>query len=123
MAKKAKASPRSSKPLEDEPRTVAHNLLGHLMRSPGLDEIEASNLPVTPASQGAPKPRLRDDQLTQYDVRMLVEAGEWTPDQAEAWAQRRGLPPFAGKPDAACYDPREEPPSLPSRQQRFRKTP
>ncbi len=63
MAGKAKTSPRSSKPLDDEPKTVAHNSLGYLMRSLGLDQIEASNLPVTAASQGAPKPRLQDDQL------------------------------------------------------------
>ncbi len=39
---------------------------------------------------------------------MLVLACEWTPDEAEAWAQRRGFPPFAGKPDAASYDPSKE---------------
>ena len=91
MAGKAKTSPTLSKSLADQPRIGADNLLGYLMRSFGLDEIEPSNLPVTPASQGGPKPRLGDDQLTQYDVQMRVLTSEWTPDQAEAWAKRLGF--------------------------------
>ena len=49
-----------------------------------------------------------DDLLTKLEVLVLVQKGAWTPQKAEAWAKRCGLPPFAGKPDAASYDPREE---------------
>jgi len=48
------------------------------------------------------------DQLTRADVLGLVLKGEWTPDRAEDWAKRLGLPPFAEKPDAAFYDPIKE---------------
>jgi len=49
-----------------------------------------------------------DDLLTKLEILVLVQKGAWTPQKAEAWAKRCGLPPFAGKPDAASYDPREE---------------
>jgi hypothetical protein len=108
MTRKAKASPRSSKPVDDEPRVIRNNLGGYLLRALGLDQIEASNPPVATASQAAPKPRLEDDPLTQYDVQMQVLSGDWGPDQAEAWARRRGFPPFAGKPNPASYDASKE---------------
>jgi hypothetical protein len=47
---------------------------------------------------------VEDNQLSQADVLGLVLKGAWTPEQAEAWADRVGGPPFAQKPDAS-YDP------------------
>ena len=43
------------------------------------------------------------------DVFMLVRSGKMTPDEAEAWASGRNLPPFAASPDVARFDPMTEP--------------
>lgn len=107
MAKKAKESARPLKQTNSGTRTPVPTLVGQLIRLLGIDQIEATNgshPPVLLASAAG----VEENQLTKCDVLSLVLKGEWTPEQAEDWAKRLGLPPLAAKPDAAFYDPIKE---------------
>ena len=107
MAKKAKGSTRPLKQTNSGTRTPVPTIGGQLIRLLGIDQIEATNgsHPSVLLSSAA---GVEENELTKADVLGLVLKGEWTPDRAEDWAKRVGLPPFAGKPDTAAYDPIKE---------------
>jgi hypothetical protein len=46
--------------------------------------------------------------MTRDDVLNLVELGELTPAQAEAWARKNGQPPFETQPNSSDFDPMSE---------------
>ena len=107
MAKKAKASTRPPKQTNSGTRTPVPTIAGQLIRLLGIDQIEATN-GSHPSVLLASAAGLEENQLTKGDVLGLVLKGEWTPDRAEDWAKRLGLPPFVEKPDPAVYDPIRE---------------
>jgi hypothetical protein len=107
MGRKAKRSTRPSKQTNSWIGTPVPTIFGQLVHLLGIDQIEATN-GSHPSVLLESAAGVEENQLTKADVFSLVQKGEWTPDRAENWAERLGLPPFADKPDAAFYDPIRE---------------
>lgn len=58
---------------------------------------------------------VRDGKITSENARRpeeilaLVRLGKMTPNEAESWAEREGMPPIAGRPDPSAFDPMTRP--------------